>query len=177
MHLSSGWSGASSHCSCHLTYWTTTVFPWQNGRPREPLPPQNARNIDLPESYLPAVLSNLCSTCFPETLGLRITCVVDRAHRVGTPLGELHSSHPRPVIVHYLNYAGKQTLLQHYSRACGLHVDGHPLLLFTDYSVEIYVCLLWCTPQPREIYSCILSDSSYSATFGYPGVFYLPYES
>lgn len=95
----------------------------------------NLRIIGPPESYRMTSLMKLYSHHIPEALGLCYPCVVELTHRIGPQ--QYQQSKPRPVIVHYLNYAEKHTLLQHYRKAKGLSIDGHKLLLFADYSVEV----------------------------------------
>lgn len=45
---------------------------------------------------------------------------------------------PRPIIVHYLNYADKAMLLQANGKMEDLDVEGYKLLLFADYSAEVF---------------------------------------
>lgn len=55
----------------------------------------------LPESYKPNSLSDICSKTIPGVLGLTITCMIERAHCIGTYSDERTSY--RPVMVSFPN--------------------------------------------------------------------------
>lgn len=95
----------------------------------------NLRFVGIPESYPNAGLINLCEKLIPKALGLRYSCSVERAHRLGPP-GEDRTA-PRAAIPKYLNYADKAAILQAYRRSEALIIDNLKILIFADYSPEV----------------------------------------
>lgn len=95
----------------------------------------NIQVIGLPESYKPQHLLELCQTDIPRVLGIRGHCVAEIAHRIGPPFTDRQS--PRPIIVKYLNYVDRLTILQKFRAQNSLEIDGYKLLLFADYSAEL----------------------------------------
>lgn len=69
----------------------------------------NIRIIGLPESYSAGALLKLCERKIPQALGLKQSCTVERAHRMG-PL-KPDRTHTRPVIAKFLSYQDKAAIL------------------------------------------------------------------
>lgn len=95
----------------------------------------NLRIIGIPESYNNIDVLRLCTSEISETLGLNSTCVVERAHRIGAI--QQDKKGPWPSKAKYLNYADKAQILQRFRNKHELMVEGHSLLLFGDYSLEV----------------------------------------
>lgn len=95
----------------------------------------NLRIIGLPETYKPSALTAICSELIPKALGINRSCIVERAHRLGAPYKE--GSRARPIIVKFLNYSDKAHILQQFRESRALVIEGHKLLLFADYSIEL----------------------------------------
>ena len=110
----------------------------------------NLRIIGLPETYKPGSLLDICSTALPESLGLGRKCVVERAHRIGAVSED--RARPRPVIARYLNYADRMDVLQSFRKARAAELDGHKLLIFADYSVEVSRKRKEFQPMCAELY-------------------------
>lgn len=91
--------------------------------------------IGLPESYSVGTLLKLCEPMIPQALGLKHSCTVERAHRLG-PLKPDCAS-PRPVIAKFLNYQDNATILQQFRKEGRLTIEGDRLLIFVDYSQEV----------------------------------------
>lgn len=70
----------------------------------------NLRIIGLPEQYREVDLYKICGEAITQALGIQNTCIVDRAHRMGTMQADRKS--PRQVIVRCLNYSDKASILQ-----------------------------------------------------------------
>lgn len=68
----------------------------------------NLRIVGLPEQYKAGELYKICT--LPQALGLATKCTVERAHRLGGFIPD--SKTPWQVIVRYLNYADKNSILQ-----------------------------------------------------------------
>lgn len=62
----------------------------------------NPRVIGLPESFNVVSLLEVCAISLHQALGITTPCVVEIAHRLGTPSNDCHT--PGPIIVCYLNY-------------------------------------------------------------------------
>lgn len=108
----------------------------------------NLRIVGLPESILPAELPMICEKELPEILGLTTICKVERAHRLGPDLrmqkGNQNTSaknkidRPRQVIVKYLDYSDKTSILRLFrSFKGGVNLRGHKILVFGDFSAEV----------------------------------------
>lgn len=71
----------------------------------------------------------------PKALGIPGPCTVQRTHRLGRYNPDRKGA--RQVIVCYLNYADKNTSMQKFRTNRELCIEGHDLLLFSDYSQEV----------------------------------------
>lgn len=91
----------------------------------------NLRIVGLPEAYTNSDLTRLCSVTIPEALGLQSPCVVERA------LQQREGGGAKAAIAKYLNYADKALILQRFRSKRNLTIDGHAVLLFADYSIEV----------------------------------------
>lgn len=96
---------------------------------------RNLRFIGLPESYPPTRLLRLCSKLIPQTLELKHSFIVERAHRLGPPTQD--RTGPRAETAKYLNYADKADFVQAYRQTRSLEVEGLKLLVFAGYSQEV----------------------------------------
>lgn len=123
----------------------------------------NLRVIGLPETYKPQHLMDICQTDIPRAMGLKVQYTAERAHRIGPPLQDRQS--PRPVIVRYLNYADKNTILQKFWSQASLEIDGIRLLLFADYSAKL--------SKKRKLFSplcSMLHDKKIKYALTYPAI-------
>lgn len=97
----------------------------------------NLRIIGLPGVYKSTDLQKICADTIPEALGLNHTCTMERGHR----LGILQADRKRPrqviIIVRYLNYQDKISILKMFWTKREIQVDGHNILLFVEYSAEL----------------------------------------
>lgn len=88
-------------------------------------------------------------------------CTVERAHR----LGMLHVDRktPRQVIVKYLNY--KANILCSFRAKRDMQIDGHNLLMFADYLVELtkrnqFSKICTTVPETHKIYASIPGNAT-----------------
>lgn len=70
-----------------------------------------------------------------KVLGIDKECLVERAHRLGTPQHKRRG--PRRVIVKYQNYGDKSLILQKFRSHRELQIEGQDLLIFADYSMGL----------------------------------------
>lgn len=75
---------------------------------------------------------------------------------------------PRPVIARYLNYAEKIEILQNFWNQRNLIIDGHSLLLFSNYFMEIS---RKCKAFGKEC--SLLYKRQIRFSLGYPAILYL----
>lgn len=95
----------------------------------------NVRIVGLPESIKTAALFKLCAETIPAEVGLNRHCSVENAHRMGGLRMERKSG--RQAIAKYLNYQDKTEILRLFRNKGELYIDGHKILLFADYSIEL----------------------------------------
>lgn len=96
----------------------------------------NLRIIGLPESYKPQSLMDLIQSLIPKALGIKSPCIAERAHPIGPPQQERQS--PRPVSVSELCGLWIMLIVQQLRAQRSLIKDGHKLIVFADYSVEVF---------------------------------------
>lgn len=93
------------------------------------------RMVGLPNSYAASSLLELCKCAIPFALGMKHSCMVKRAHRLGQPHPKRTSL--RPIIANFLNCQKKIAILQQFRRAGSMRIERHKLLMFADYSQEV----------------------------------------
>lgn len=123
----------------------------------------NLRIVGLPESYPQHALKDLCQRTIPSLLGLNRNCTIERAHRLGIPHPD--QKVPRQTIVKYLHYPDKTEILARFKGKKRLTFEGHNLLLFADYSVEV--------TRKRKLFSPIcttLFEKHVRFSLAYPAV-------
>lgn len=92
----------------------------------------NLRIIDLPETFKPQLLLDLCQTMILKSpLGIQTARIAEYADCIDLPQNDRQT--PRPVIVRYLNYVDRQQILQQFRATSPLQIEGHKLLIFADY--------------------------------------------
>lgn len=89
----------------------------------------------MPEIYKTQDLMQLCAIEIPKALGIKKQCEVERAHCPGNPQAERRGL--QQVIVKYLNYMDKTTILQKFRTQRQLLIDNADLLIFADYSADL----------------------------------------
>lgn len=123
----------------------------------------NLRIVGLPESYPQQALTELCQRKIPSLLGITRNCIVERAHRLGTQHPD--QKVPRQTIVKYLQYPDKAEILTNFKSKKRLTFEGHNLLLFADYSMEV--------TRKRKLFSPIctsLFEKNVRFSLAYPAI-------
>lgn len=83
--------------------------------------------------YIADSLHDICTLRIRSALGITTSCMVERAHSIGTP-NDRHT--PDPVIVRNLNYTNRVNILRSFRNSKSFQLDSHKLL-FADYSQEV----------------------------------------
>lgn len=78
---------------------------------------------------------DICSVHKSEALSMKQPCVAEKAHHLGTPLGD--QTTPRPMIMKYLNCVDKLAILLRLRHARSLAIHNRNIQLFADYSQEV----------------------------------------
>lgn len=91
--------------------------------------------VGLPEHYKAGELYKPCTKSIPQVLGLTTKCMVERAHRLGGYNPDRKT--PHQVTARYFNYADKNLIMQKFRNKRELQIEGHNLLLFADYLMEL----------------------------------------
>lgn len=101
----------------------------------------NLRFVGIPENITGDDLLTFLTTDMLQALGIDLPPdlrSIERVHRIGppNPPGE-GNRRPRPVIARYLNWSGKERILQAYRRQNDLQVRDRKLLIFQDFSASV----------------------------------------
>lgn len=119
--------------------------------------------VGLPKNY---ALLDLCERKKPQALGMDPECIVERAHGIGQQ--NINRASPRPIIVKYLNFRDKKDILHTFCKSGALKIEGHKILIFADYSMEV--------SKKRRAFSTIclhLYKKGVKFTLAYPVVLYV----
>lgn len=96
---------------------------------------KNFRIISLPESFNADSLHDISIRHISNALGITTPCMMEKAHCLGTPSNDRCT--PHPVIVCYLNYMDRVSILKSFCNSKLLQLNGNNLFMFTDYSQEV----------------------------------------
>lgn len=94
------------------------------------------RRVGLSEANEMQDLLQLCAVEIPRTLGIKKQTDVERAHHLGLNPQAIRRG-PRQVILKYMNYTDKASILQTFRSKRSLQIEGTDLLIFADYSAEL----------------------------------------
>lgn len=123
----------------------------------------NLRIVGLPEAYKMEDLLQLCAVEIPRALGIKKQTDVERGRN---PQADRRG--PQKVILKYMNYMDKATILQTFRSERSLQIEGTDLLIFADYSAEL--------TTKKKIFSLVcmqLFHKHVKFTLAYPATLYL----